>query len=223
MNNIKKNVGGAQIGDEDRIKNIVGKIDLLKLGHHGYQHSNTKDYLNVLMPEYVIITNDIRRIFLDTYQFLEKNKINYLYSTYDDYEVSAIITNDNIELGFGTKGIKKVKDKLYYISEENVYKNYLNYETKIKYNIIEKNVKNWEELKNIIENNKNNNIHINNNYNKNNNSEIYLFNDQFNNLNNNLNINKNNNFQNNNFIYNQNNNVNINDNYNENFILQNIF
>ena len=33
MNNIKKNVGGEQIGDEDRLKYEIGKIDLLKLGH----------------------------------------------------------------------------------------------------------------------------------------------------------------------------------------------
>ena len=130
-------------------------------------------------------------------KLLEKNKINYLYSTYDEYEVNAIITNYNIELGFGTKGIKKVKDKLYYISEENIYKNYLNFETKIKYNIIEKTVRNWEELKNVIENNKNNNIHTNINYNKNNNLHMSLFNDQFNNLNINENYNKINNFQNN--------------------------
>ena len=156
MNNIKKNVGGNKIGDEDRLKEIIGKIDLLKLGHHGYQHSNTKNYLNVLKPEYVVITNDVGEIFLETNELLDKNDINYIYSTQDEYEVNAIITNDNIELGFGTKGIKKVRNKLYYISEDNFYKNYLNYETNIKYNIIEENVKNWNELKTIVDNNKNN-------------------------------------------------------------------
>ena len=162
MNNIKKNVGGNKIGDEDRLKDIIGKINLLKLGHHGYQHSNTKDYLNVLKPEYVVITNDVGEIFLETNQFLENNNINYIYSTQDIYEVNAVITNDNIELGFGTKGIKNIRNKLYYISEENIYKNYLNFETEIKYNIVEQNVKNWNELKTLIENNINNsNININ--------------------------------------------------------------
>ena len=156
MNNLKKNIGGQKIGDEDRLKNIIGKIDLLKLGHHGYVHSNTKDYLNVLKPDYAIITNDIGKINVETNKFLDKNNIKYIYSTQDEYEVNATITNDNIELGFGSKGIKKVKDKIYYISEENIYKNYLNCETNIKYNTIEKNVKNWNELKAAIENNKNN-------------------------------------------------------------------
>ena len=153
MNNIKKNIGKNKTGDEDRLKNIIGKIDFLKLGHHGYQHSNTKDYLNILKPEYVVITNDYGEIFSETNEFLEVNKINYLYSTQDEYEVSAIISKDSIELGFGTPGIKKIKDKIYYITEENKYKNYLNFESNIKYNLIEKNVSNWKELKDIIENN----------------------------------------------------------------------
>lgn len=152
MNNIAKKVGNEKIGDEDRLKNIIGKIDLLKLGHHGYQHSNTNDYINILKPEYAIITNDPECIFEETADYLEKNNVNYLYSTYDIYEVSASISNDEITLGFGTKGIKKIKDKIYYIKDEDVYNNYLNCEYCIKYNLIEKTASNWEELKNIIEN-----------------------------------------------------------------------
>ena len=154
MNNIKKRIGQIQIGDEDRLKEKIGKIDFLKLGHHGYQNSNTKDYLNTLKPEYAIITNDVGEIFYETNIYLNENKINYLYSTNDEYEVSATISNDNIELGFGTKGIKRIKEKYYYISEENIYKNYLNQEISFRYNCIEKSVNNWEELKNLIENKK---------------------------------------------------------------------
>ena len=154
MNNIKKRIGQIQIGDEDRLKEKIGKIDFLKLGHHGYQNSNTKDYLNALKPEYAIITNDVGEIFYETNIYLNENKINYLYSTNDEYEVSATISNDNIELGFGTKGIKRIKEKYYYIPEENIYKNYLNQEISFKYNFIEKSVNNWEELKNLIENKK---------------------------------------------------------------------
>ena len=154
MNNIKKRIGQIQIGDEDRLKEKIGKIDFLKLGHHGYQNSNTKDYLNTLKPEYAIITNDVGEIFYETNIYLNENKINYLYSTNDEYEVSATISNDNIELGFGTKGIKRIKEKYYYIPEENIYKNYLTQEISFRYNYIEKSVNNWEELKNLIENKK---------------------------------------------------------------------
>ena len=152
MNNIKKKIGQIQIGDEDRLKEKIGKINLLKLGHHGYQLSNTKDYLNVLKPEYAIITNDIGEIFKETNIYLNENNINYLYSTHDEYEVSASISNDNIELGFGTKGIKRINGKYYYIYEENIYKDYLNQEITFNYNLIEKRAKNWDELKKLIEN-----------------------------------------------------------------------
>ena len=50
MNDLLKNVGGGRIGDEDRLKNEIGKIDLLKLGHHGSKTSNTTDYMNILAP-----------------------------------------------------------------------------------------------------------------------------------------------------------------------------
>ena len=154
MNNIKKSIGQIQIGDEDRLKEKIGKVNLLKLGHHGYQFSNTKEYLNVLKPELAIITNDVGEIFYETNLYLDENNINYLYSTHDEYEVSAIISNDNIELGFGTKGIKSVKGKKYYIQEQTIYKNYLNQKINFNYNFVEKDVNNWEELKNTIENNK---------------------------------------------------------------------
>ena len=144
MNNIPKKVGEQKIGDEDRLKEKIGKIDLLKLGHHGYQHSNTKDYLNILNPDYVIITNDPGCIYKETAEFLEKNNINYLYTKYDEYEINASICNNDIFLGFGTKGIKKIKNKIFYINDANVFKNYLACEFEIKSNIIENESKKGE-------------------------------------------------------------------------------
>jgi len=153
INNIEKNVGGKQIGDEDRLKNEIGKIDLLKLGNNGYWRSNTIDYMNVLMPSYVIITNEIGYENSQVYDFLERNKVNYLYSTQDEYEVCAIIYNDEITLGFGTEGVKKVKDEIFYIPKSKIYSNYLNSKIPVEYKYIEKSVNNWEELKNLIEEN----------------------------------------------------------------------
>ena len=88
---ISKKIDKENIEDEDRLKNIIGKVDLLKLGHHGYQYSNTNDYINILKPDYVIINNDTDCIFSETADYLEKNNINYLYSSYYKYEVSASI------------------------------------------------------------------------------------------------------------------------------------
>ena len=125
INNKKKNVGGELIGDEDRLKYEIGKVDLLKLGHHGYSDSNTIDYLNVLLPDYAIITNDIGTLSNDVYNFFEKNNVNYLYSTQDEYEVCAIIYNDEVSLGFGTEGIKNLRFKSFYVPEDKIYSNYL--------------------------------------------------------------------------------------------------
>ncbi len=46
------------IGTESDIKDEVGKVDLLKAGHHGYIFSSTPSFLYTLRPELVIVTND---------------------------------------------------------------------------------------------------------------------------------------------------------------------
>lgn len=43
-------------GDEERIAPEVGKVDVLKLGHHGYSHSSTKNYIDALSPNFAIQT-----------------------------------------------------------------------------------------------------------------------------------------------------------------------
>ena len=135
------------------MKYEIGKIDLLKLGHHGYDGSNTIDYMNILFPNYVIITAEIGGEYNQTYDFLERNQINYLCSKQDEYEVCAIIYNNEISLGFGTEGIKKVKDEIFYIPKNKIYANYLINKIPVKFKSIEKSVYNWEELKIAIEEN----------------------------------------------------------------------
>lgn len=44
-------------GDEDRVANKIGKIDVLKVGHHGYDGSSSQNFLNKLNPTYSIVTN----------------------------------------------------------------------------------------------------------------------------------------------------------------------
>ena len=155
LNNLDKNDSTGRIGDEDRIKNQIGKIDMLKVGHHGYEYSNTEDYMNVLHPEYAVITNDIGRAYKDVINWLETNNVNYLYTTSDECGISATITDDNVYLGFETTGkVKNINGKLYYIPNGKEYEDYMKNLYKIQYQ--EKNVQasSWNELKNIIENNK---------------------------------------------------------------------
>lgn len=41
---------------EDRLAPQIGKVDVLKLGHHGYKDSSTKRYIDTLQPELAIQT-----------------------------------------------------------------------------------------------------------------------------------------------------------------------
>ncbi len=44
-------------GDEDRLAIEIGKVNLLKVGHHGYDHSTTLGFVEALSPEYAVVTN----------------------------------------------------------------------------------------------------------------------------------------------------------------------
>lgn len=44
-------------GDEDRLAKELGKINLLKVGHHGYDNSTTIDFVKSLNPEFAVVTN----------------------------------------------------------------------------------------------------------------------------------------------------------------------
>lgn len=44
-------------GDEDRLAEKLGKINLLKVGHHGYDGSTTKGFVQELKPEFAVVTN----------------------------------------------------------------------------------------------------------------------------------------------------------------------
>lgn len=45
-------------GDEKRLAPEIGKVDLLKVGHHSYHYSSTAGFIRTLSPEYCVITNN---------------------------------------------------------------------------------------------------------------------------------------------------------------------
>ena len=45
-------------GDETRLASAIGKVDLLKVGHHSYTGSTTENFVKTLLPEACVITND---------------------------------------------------------------------------------------------------------------------------------------------------------------------
>lgn len=44
-------------GDEDRLAPLIGRVDLLKVGHHSYAGSTTENWLKTLMPKVCVVTN----------------------------------------------------------------------------------------------------------------------------------------------------------------------
>ena len=44
-------------GDEDRLAAEIGKVNLLKVGHHGYDGSTTPGFVKALSPEIAVVTN----------------------------------------------------------------------------------------------------------------------------------------------------------------------
>lgn len=44
-------------GDEDRLSAEIGKVNLLKVGHHGYDGSTTLGFVQALSPEIAVVTN----------------------------------------------------------------------------------------------------------------------------------------------------------------------
>lgn len=87
------------VGDEDRLKDKIGEVDFLKLGHHGYAGSNTEGYLQTLNPKYAIITNDVDNAYSNTISWLETNNVEYMYTTENDNEVIVAITENNVYMG----------------------------------------------------------------------------------------------------------------------------
>ena len=156
INNLDKNTNIGKLGDEERIKDVIGDIDLLKLGHHGYSGSNTEEYLNTLKPEYAVITNNISGAYIDTIEWLKNNNVEYLYNTTDEKSVIATITNDSVNLNFETTNeIKKINQELYYIGKNiNEDVDWKNLIYKIEYNESQKIVNTWEELDKVIKSNK---------------------------------------------------------------------
>ena len=158
-------------GPEDRVKNEIGEVDLLKLNHHGKEGSNTESFINVLNPKMVIVSTEIGKIDKDAGNWLNNHKnVKCLYTPLDSDCVSATIEKDNVYLGFyDTNCFKEINGEMYYIPEKEQYSDFtkegygLNYLADDKvYSTV--NASNFKELKEIIENDKKIEINQNNKY-----------------------------------------------------------
>ena len=82
-------------GGENRLIKKVGKIDLLKVGHHGYIGSTSFRFVKTLMPEYAVVCNSKRRIFPDVMFKLKHISHSKILCTEDLNGIIADFTDDN--------------------------------------------------------------------------------------------------------------------------------
>lgn len=92
-------------GDEKRIGAEVGKVNVLKLGHHGYPGSSTYGYIKALDPDMAIQTNN-RPANLSVQIAVTMINMTPIYSTGDHNGIILDITDvknvglyDNVEIG----------------------------------------------------------------------------------------------------------------------------
>lgn len=84
-------------GDERRIANLIGKVDLLKAGHHGYFGSTSRYWAKTLSPKYTVVTNFSKNIYPDVRYKLERVAGSTIYATADENGLIAEIDdNSNI-------------------------------------------------------------------------------------------------------------------------------
>lgn len=86
-------------GDEKIIADKVGKVNLLKVGHHGYFGSTSARFAKILSPEYAIVTNTIKAIYPDVKYKLKKIARAKIITTVENNGIKAILNdNGNIEI-----------------------------------------------------------------------------------------------------------------------------
>lgn len=83
-------------GDEDRLGDLIGKINLLKPGHHGYHGSTSKKFVEKLKPEIAVLTNTKKGIDGTVRRNLNKYKVS----------IHATVENNGVIVEFSEKEIK---------------------------------------------------------------------------------------------------------------------
>ncbi len=82
-------------GLEDLYKEKIGDVDLLKIGHHGYFGSSSKEFLEVLKPEISVCTNYLGKIYPNVKWNLTVTAKSPIYATVDRDGIIATFTDEN--------------------------------------------------------------------------------------------------------------------------------
>ncbi|MBO5776269.1 MAG: hypothetical protein J6R35_02735, partial [Clostridia bacterium] len=78
-------------GDEQKIAKEIGKVDLLKAGHHGYGYSTGTPFLSRTQPEIAILTNYRSKSTITVRFRLVMNSRTSTYATADYNGLVAVI------------------------------------------------------------------------------------------------------------------------------------
>lgn len=83
-------------GDEKRIADKIGNVDLLKVGHHGYLYSTSFYWVKKLRPKIAIFCNEMKGVYPDVKYKLENISHSKLYATVDSNGIIACFDGENI-------------------------------------------------------------------------------------------------------------------------------
>lgn len=83
-------------GDEKRIADKIGNVDLLKVGHHGYLYSTSFYWVKKLMPKIAIFCNEMKGVYPDVKYKLKNISHSKLYATVDSNGIIACFDGENI-------------------------------------------------------------------------------------------------------------------------------
>lgn len=85
-------------GDERKFADQIGKVDLLKVGHHGYVGSTSKHWAKTLSPEYAVVCNWSKAIYPDVKFKLKEIAKAKILATADLNGVIAEFSENGIEI-----------------------------------------------------------------------------------------------------------------------------
>lgn len=83
-------------GGEKAIAKLVGKVDVLKVGHHGYSGSSSVHWLRTLHPDYAVFCNNRRRVHPHVLFRIRRITKAKTYFTADCGGVKAVFSEDKI-------------------------------------------------------------------------------------------------------------------------------
>ncbi len=111
---VRPNTGDNTLGVESQIANVIGKITLLKAGHHGGYSSNSLYMMNKFQPDNVVITTNWAGTIGEQFQLeaalLNNRGANVYVTGNSNGAIVAEISDDNIDYFDYTFDFTKVGD-----------------------------------------------------------------------------------------------------------------